>query len=46
LKNLRVYGTTQNLFTLSKLKFTDPETTGETSYPIQKAFIFGFSASF
>lgn len=45
-KNFRVYGTAQNLFTISNMKFTDPETTGETGYPLQKVFIAGFSASF
>jgi len=46
IKNMRVYVTAQNLFTLSNIKFTDPETTGEQGYPMQKVFMFGFSASF
>lgn len=46
LSNLRFYVTAQNLLTISKLKFTDPETNGEQGYPIQKVFMFGLSASF
>jgi hypothetical protein len=46
LSNLRLYVTGQNLLTISKLKFTDPETTGEQGYPMQKVFMFGLSASF
>lgn len=46
MKNLRVYVTGQNLLTFSKLKFTDPETTGEQGYPIQKVIMVGFSTSF
>ena len=44
--NLRIYATGQNVFTISNLKFTDPQTNGETGYPLQKAFIFGLNASF
>ena len=36
MKNVRVYVTGQNIFTFSQMKFTDPETTGEQGYPIQK----------
>ncbi len=46
---LRVYATGQNMFTLSPLKFEDPETgytSREESYPVEKAFIFGISATF
>jgi TonB-linked SusC/RagA family outer membrane protein len=46
MKNLRVYVTGQNLVTFGKLKFTDPETTGEQGYPIQKTILVGFSTSF
>jgi TonB-linked SusC/RagA family outer membrane protein len=46
MKNLRVYVTGQNMFTLSQLKFTDPETTGEQGYPIQKVFMAGFNVTF
>jgi hypothetical protein len=46
MKNLRVYVTGQNILTFGKLKFTDPETTGEQGYPIQKTFLVGFSTSF
>jgi hypothetical protein len=48
-KNLRVYVTGQNLFTLSKLKFEDPETgysNREEAYPVQKLFIFGANVNF
>ena len=46
LKNIRIYGTAQNLFTLSNIKFTDPETRGETAYPLQKVLMFGLNATF
>lgn len=46
MKNLRIYVTGQNMLTFGKLKFTDPETTGEQGYPIQKTFLVGFSTSF
>jgi TonB-linked SusC/RagA family outer membrane protein len=46
MKNLRIYVTGQNLLTFGKLKFTDPETTGEQGYPIQKTLLVGFSTSF
>ncbi|AXY74105.1 TonB-dependent receptor [Paraflavitalea soli] len=46
MKNLRIYVTGQNVFTLGKLKFTDPETTGEQGYPIQKTFLVGFNTTF
>jgi TonB-linked SusC/RagA family outer membrane protein len=46
MKNLRVYVTGQNVFTISKLKFTDPETTGEQGYPLQKVFLAGFNITF
>jgi hypothetical protein len=46
MKNLRVYVTGQNIFTMSKLKFTDPETTGEQGYPLQKVFLAGFNITF
>jgi hypothetical protein len=46
MKNLRIYVTGQNLLTFGKLKFTDPETTGEQGYPIQKTILVGFSTSF
>jgi TonB-linked SusC/RagA family outer membrane protein len=45
-KNLRVYVTGQNVFTMSKLKFTDPETTGEQGYPVQRTLLVGFNVSF
>ncbi len=46
MKNVRIYVTGQNIFTLGKLKFTDPETTGEQGYPIQKTFLAGFNITF
>jgi len=46
MKNLRIYVTGQNLFTFGKLKFTDPETTGEQGYPIQKTILVGFNTTF
>ena len=46
IKNFRIYATGQNVFTISKLKFTDPETNGEQGYPVQKTFLVGFSATF
>jgi TonB-linked SusC/RagA family outer membrane protein len=46
MKNFRIYVTGQNILTFSKLKFTDPETTGEQGYPIQKTFLIGFNTSF
>ncbi|MBO9564234.1 MAG: TonB-dependent receptor [Niastella sp.] len=46
MKNLRIYVTGQNVVTFGKLKFTDPETTGEQGYPIQKTFLVGFSTTF
>jgi len=48
-KNLRVYVTGQNLFTVSKLRFEDPETgysNREEAYPVQKLFIFGANVNF
>ena len=46
MKNLRIYATGQNVFTLSNLKFIDPQTNGETGYPLQTIYIFGLNASF
>lgn len=46
MKNLRIYVTGQNLVTFGKLKFTDPETTGEQGYPIQKTILVGFNTTF
>lgn len=46
MKNLRVYVSGQNVLTFSKLKFTDPETTGEQGYPLQKVYLVGFTTSF
>jgi TonB-linked SusC/RagA family outer membrane protein len=46
MKNFRIYVTGQNILTFAKLKFTDPETTGEQGYPIQKTFLIGLNTSF
>lgn len=46
MKNLRIYTTGENVFTASNLKFTDPQTNGETGYPLMRTFIFGLNASF
>lgn len=46
MKNLRIYATGENVFTASNLKFTDPQTNGETGYPLMRTFSFGFNASF
>jgi hypothetical protein len=46
MKNLRFYVTGQNILTFGKLKFTDPETTGEQGYPLQKVLLVGFNTSF
>lgn len=46
MKNVRVYVTGQNLLTFSQIKFTDPETTGEQGYPIQKVILGGFNITF
>lgn len=46
MKNFRIYVTGQNLFTFGKLKFTDPETTGEQGYPVQKVLLVGFTTTF
>jgi TonB-linked SusC/RagA family outer membrane protein len=46
MSRLRIYATGQNVFTASNLKFTDPQTNGETGYPLMRTFIFGLDASF
>jgi TonB-linked SusC/RagA family outer membrane protein len=49
MKNLRIYASGQNVFTVSDLKFMDPEvgyTNGQTAYPNQKVFTVGLNASF
>jgi len=48
-QSLRVYVSGQNIFTVSKLKFMDPETgytQREEAYPVQKTFIFGLNVNF
>lgn len=49
LQSLRFYVAAQNLFTISKLKFMDPETgysQREEAYPVQKTIIFGLNMNF
>jgi TonB-linked SusC/RagA family outer membrane protein len=49
IQNLRFYVTGQNIFTVSPLKFMDPETgytNREEAYPLQKTFIFGLNVTF
>lgn len=49
MQSLRVYISGQNVFTISKLNFMDPEvgyTDGETAYPNQKVFVTGLNVTF
>lgn len=49
ISSARVYFTTQNLFTISKIKHVDPEmgyTDRETAYPVMKASTFGIDLTF
>jgi len=49
IQNVRVYFSGQNLFTLSKLKYMDPEVgynDRETAYPNQKVVTFGLNVTF
>jgi TonB-linked SusC/RagA family outer membrane protein len=46
MKNVRLYVTGQNMLTFSPIKFTDPETTGEQGYPLQKTILGGFNITF
>lgn len=49
IQNLRFYVSGQNVFTMSPLKFMDPETgytNREEAYPLQKTFIFGLNVTF
>jgi TonB-linked SusC/RagA family outer membrane protein len=49
IQNVRIYASGQNLFTLSKMKFMDPEvgyTDRETAYPNQKIYVFGLNVTF
>jgi hypothetical protein len=49
IQTLRFYVSGQNLFTVSKLRFMDPETgysNREEAYPVQKAIIFGLNMNF
>ncbi|UOE47503.1 TonB-dependent receptor [Mucilaginibacter sp. SMC90] len=49
IQSLRFYFSGQNVFTMSPLKFMDPETgytNREEAYPLQKTFIFGLNVTF
>ena len=49
IQSVRVYFSGQNLLTMSKLKFMDPEvgyTDRETAYPNQKVVTFGLNVTF
>jgi len=47
IKNIRVYCLGQNLFTLSNLKFNDPENgNSDVSYPVMKSYSFGATITF
>jgi TonB-linked SusC/RagA family outer membrane protein len=49
MQGLRFYATAQNLFTVSHLRFEDPETgytDREEAYPVQKTIIFGANLNF
>jgi TonB-linked SusC/RagA family outer membrane protein len=49
MQTLRVYVSGQNLLTISKMKFMDPEvgyTDGETAYPNQKLYVMGLNVTF
>lgn len=49
IQSVRIYASGQNLFTLSKLKFMDPEvgyTDRETAYPNQKVYVLGLNITF
>ncbi|MFB6456900.1 TonB-dependent receptor [Chitinophaga sp. Hz27] len=49
MQRLRCYFSGQNLLTISKMKFMDPEvgyTDLETAYPNQKVFVFGLNVTF
>ncbi|MEX6688213.1 TonB-dependent receptor [Danxiaibacter flavus] len=49
MQQVRFYVSGQNVFTISKLKYMDPEvgySNLETAYPTQKVFIFGLNVTF
>lgn len=43
---IRVYVSSQNLFTISNLKFMDPEMTADTGYPNMKSYTIGANVTF
>ena len=46
IQNVRFYITGQNLFTISKLGFIDPEAGSDTAYPNSRVITFGFDLNF
>lgn len=47
MKNMRIYGSGTNLFTISKFKLWDPEMAGNgLGYPVQKVYNIGLQISF
>ena len=49
MQTVRVYVSGQNVFTISKMNYLDPEvgyTDGETAYPNQKVFVAGLNVTF
>jgi len=46
MQSIRVYVASQNLFTISKLKFVDPEMPYDTGYPNMKTFTVGANVTF
>jgi TonB-linked SusC/RagA family outer membrane protein len=47
IKNIRLYCLGQNLFTISNLKFNDPENgNSDVSYPVMKSYSFGATITF
>ncbi len=46
MQSIRVYVASQNLFTMSKLMFVDPEMPYDTGYPNMKTFTVGANVTF
>ncbi len=46
IQSIRVYIASQNAFTISKLKFMDPEAVTDTGYPNMKTFTIGANVTF
>lgn len=45
-ERFRIYGSAQNLFTLTQWEGLDPELDGQSSIPLTRKFIFGINVSF